>query len=152
MKAIVLNKAGDRRSIEHKEIDLPKPAQDEVLIKVAVTPINPSDLIFIDGHNPTTRPLPSAIGFEGAGTVIESDGGSQADALVGKNVACRALQNRDGTWAEFVVTSADRCIALLPEVSLEQGAMSGDVEGRPNPQSVPQHWLSASYQRFTATP
>jgi len=123
VKAIVLNRKGDRQSIEYKDFDLPKPAQDEVLVKVAVTPINPSDLIFIDGNNPTPRPMPSVIGFEGAGTVVESGGGSQADALVGKNVACRGLPDRDGTWAEFVVTKVDRCIPLMPEVSLEQGAM-----------------------------
>jgi NADPH:quinone reductase-like Zn-dependent oxidoreductase len=123
MKAIILNEYGDPPTIECNDIQLPKPAQDEVLVKIAIAPINPSDLIFIGGKNPSARPLPSAPGFEGSGTVVESGGGDLADQLLNQNVACRAMPDRGGTWAEYVVTKADRCIPLLPHVSLEQGAM-----------------------------
>lgn len=123
MKAIVLNQYGNPGAFEYKDIDLPKPGKNEVLVKIAIAPVNPSDLIFIGGKNPSQRPLPSAPGFEGAGTVVESGGGDNADQLLNKNVACRALPDRGGTWEQYCVTTAQRCIALLPGVSLEQGAM-----------------------------
>jgi len=123
MKALVLNHYGDPPAIEYKDIQVPKPGTDEVLVKVAIAPINPSDLIFVAGNNPSSRPLPSSPGFEGSGTVVESGGGDLADQLLTKKVACRGLPDRGGTWAEYIVTTADRCIPLLPNVSLEQGSM-----------------------------
>ncbi len=45
-----------------------------------------------------------------------------ARALLGKRVACGVPSDGDGTWAEYLVTSADRCMPLLKETSTEQGA------------------------------
>jgi NADPH:quinone reductase-like Zn-dependent oxidoreductase len=123
MKALVLNKFGDPPALEYTDVQVAKPARDEVLIKVAVAPINPSDLILLGGRNPFPRQLPLIPGFEGSGTVIESGGGAIADQLVTRNVACRAISDGNGTWAEYVVTKAERCIPLEPAVSLQQGAM-----------------------------
>ena len=41
--------------------------------------------------------------------------------LNGRRVACSALLTGDGTWAEYMVTSAQSCIPLNKNVSLEQG-------------------------------
>jgi NADPH:quinone reductase-like Zn-dependent oxidoreductase len=43
--------------------------------------------------------------------------------LNGRRVACSALLTGDGTWAEYMVTSAQLCIPLNKTVSFEQGAM-----------------------------
>jgi len=59
---------------------VPAPGQDEVLIKVEFSPINPSDLYSIQG---TYRPTPHVLGIEGSGTVVRSGGGDLADSLVG---------------------------------------------------------------------
>ena len=42
--------------------------------------------------------------------------------LNGRRVACVAPLTGDGTWAEYMVTSAQSCIPLNKNVSLEQGA------------------------------
>jgi NADPH:quinone reductase-like Zn-dependent oxidoreductase len=94
-----------------------------VLIKVMASPINPSDQIFLRGANPNARQLPSVPGFEGSGMVIGSGGGELADALVGKKTAFRARPDKDGAWAQYTVTDAERCIPLLPAVSFIEGAM-----------------------------
>src|SRR5258706_2816136 len=43
--------------------------------------------------------------------------------LNGRRVACSALLTGDGTWPEYMVTSAQSCIPLNKNVSLEQGTM-----------------------------
>jgi NADPH:quinone reductase-like Zn-dependent oxidoreductase len=43
--------------------------------------------------------------------------------LNGRRVACSALLTGDGTWAEYLVTSAQLCIPLNRNVSLEQATM-----------------------------
>jgi NADPH2:quinone reductase len=123
MKAILLRSFGQPDGLGLTELAVPEPGPGEVLIKMAASPINPSDLILLSGANPHKRTLPCVPGFEGAGKVIASGGGEAADNLVGQNVACRAKPIGDGAWAEFMVTEAQRCIPLLPHVSLLDASM-----------------------------
>jgi NADPH:quinone reductase len=123
MKALLLRSFAQSDSLQFTEVAVPEPGPGEVLVKMAASPINPSDLILLSGANPNTRTLPSIPGFEGAGKVITSGGGKTADDLVGKNVACRAKPVGNGAWAEFMVTEAQRCIPLLSHVSLLDASM-----------------------------
>jgi NADPH:quinone reductase-like Zn-dependent oxidoreductase len=61
--------------------------------------------------------------LEGSGTVVEAGEGFMPRFLNGRRVACSALLTGDGTWAEYMVTSAQSCIPLNKNVSLEQGTM-----------------------------
>jgi NADPH:quinone reductase-like Zn-dependent oxidoreductase len=61
--------------------------------------------------------------LEGSGTVIEVGEGFLARLLDGRRVACSAMLTGDGTWAEYMLTSAQLCIPLNKNVSFEQGAM-----------------------------
>jgi NADPH:quinone reductase len=61
--------------------------------------------------------------LEGSGTVIETGEGMMPGLLNGRRVACTAVLKGDGTWAEYMVTSAQSCIPLNKNVSLEQGSM-----------------------------
>ena len=61
-------------------------------------------------------------GLEGSGLVVAAGSGWYARTLIGKRVTCGALDNGNGSWAEYMVTSAFRCIPLQKQVSLEQGA------------------------------
>lgn len=121
MKALVLNAYGSDDHIEFADRTIGEPQANEVLIEVKAAPINPSDLIFLAGHNPNAIKLPLVPGFEGAGIVVKSGGGRVADELVGKNVSFRS--KNDGSWARFAITDADRCIPLHPSVSFREGCM-----------------------------
>jgi NADPH2:quinone reductase len=66
--------------------------------------------------------LPSVPGWEGAGTVVANGGGLMAGWLRGKRVACALQEDRNGTWAQYVVAGAMQCIPLKKGVSFEQGA------------------------------
>jgi NADPH:quinone reductase len=95
----------------------------QVLIKMAFAPVNPSDLSFLTGNYGLKKAFPVVPGLEGSGTVIASGGGFLANNVLNKRVACSAPTTGNGTWAQYMVTDANKCIALKSEVSLEQGAM-----------------------------
>ncbi len=85
-------------------------------------PCNPSDLLLLQGKYGTLKSLPTVPGWEGAGTVIATGGGLLARWLLGKRVSCALRADRDGTWAEYFVADADRCIPLKSALPFEQAA------------------------------
>src|ERR1044071_1955723 len=106
------------------EIPVPRPQAGQVLIRMAAAPINPSDLGSLSGLSYSgKRQFPFTPGLEGSGTVIEAGEGIMPRLLNGRRVACSAMLTGDGTWAEYMVTSAQQCIPLNKSVSLEQGSM-----------------------------
>ncbi len=120
MKAIHLTAP---EKLELVEIPTPKPKKGEVLIKMAFSPINPSDLAFLTGNYGIKKPMPVVPGLEGSGVVIENGGGIYGKILLNKSVACVASAKYDGTWAEYMITEADKCILLKKNVPLDQGSM-----------------------------
>lgn len=107
------------------ELPGPRPGPGQVLVRVSASPINPSDQMFLRGLYGFKKPLPAVPGFEGSGTVEEAGSGFMARFLKGRRVACAAVDPRSsqGTWAEYVVTSAQSCMPLSDYVTMEQGAM-----------------------------
>jgi NADPH:quinone reductase-like Zn-dependent oxidoreductase len=122
MQALELQEdgAGFRLELVRKPIMQPRPGQ--VLVRIGAAPIHPSDLMFLRGEYGLKKKLPAVPGFEGSGIVVKSGGGWLAKALVGRRVACGALDDGGGTWAEYMVTTARRCMPLLPGIREEQGA------------------------------
>jgi len=116
---------GRSESLTIADVPDPRPGPGEVLVRVAASPINPSDLAFLSGRYGFTKPLPAIPGFEGSGTVIDAGPGLMSRYLKGKRVACTTADPKiaGGTWAEYVVTSAQLCIPLSKKVSLDQAAM-----------------------------
>ncbi len=104
-------------------IPVPQPGRGEVLVKMAASPINPSDLALLKGGY-MKRSYPFTPGLEGSGVVVDSGAGVMARLRKGKRVACTPNPEGDGTWAEFILTSAMRTIPLPASITLEQGAMT----------------------------
>jgi NADPH:quinone reductase-like Zn-dependent oxidoreductase len=55
--------------------------------------------------------------------VVAAGPGLLPRLMLGRRVACASTPALDGSWAEYMVTSAGRCIPLQKQLSLEQGAM-----------------------------
>ncbi|MGG0788671.1 zinc-dependent alcohol dehydrogenase family protein [Peribacillus simplex] len=92
--------------VENKFIQ--SPSEGEVLVRMTTRPINPSDLLPIRGAYSHRIPLPSIPGYEGIG-IVEEVGPSVSKELIGK----RVLPLRgEGTWQEYVKTSADLAIFI----------------------------------------
>lgn len=120
MQAAQLDEYG--RPLKIRQVPVPTPGPGQVLIRMAASPINPSDLGFLRGGY-QERPLPTVPGFEGSGTVVRAGPGLFPRLLVGRRVACIASGAAGGTWAEYMVTSAPLCVPLRKGISAEQGAM-----------------------------
>lgn len=96
----------DVLKIEYKSIHTPK--DNEVLVRMIARPMNPSDLIPIKGAYSHRIPLPNIPGYEGVG-IVEEVGPLVSQDLIGK----RVLPLRgEGTWQEFVKTTADFTVPL----------------------------------------
>jgi len=125
MTAVVLDSYGGPDALRVERRPVPQPGKNEVLVKVAAAPINPSDLNFMaGGYSARQSPLPIVPGIEGAGTVVAAGEGLMARYLQGKRVACVRADKRDGVWAEYMVTRASQAFPLDASVGLEQGSMS----------------------------
>lgn len=132
MNAIILKHGGFSSSIGDSypedfspfiglgEVDVPNPGQGEVLIKVKYAPVNPSDVMFVQGNYGQPRVQGMPAGFEGTGTVVASGGGWMANWLKGKRVAFAA--KKSGSWAQYAVANAATCIPLKSGVRNEDGA------------------------------
>jgi NADPH:quinone reductase-like Zn-dependent oxidoreductase len=96
----------DVLKVEKHEVLLPR--NGEILVRMKLRPINPSDLIPIRGAYAHRIPLPAVPGYEGVG-IVEEVGPFVSKELLGK----RVLPLRgEGTWQEFVKTTASLAVPI----------------------------------------
>ena len=138
-----VTKEGEVR-LSLQTVPLPVPNDDEVLVRVEATPINPSDLgvllaltdgaAFTAGDGATVAPLSPAVqralsgragidlpvGNEGAGTVVAAGASEAAQALIGKTVALAG----GGFYAQYRKVPAAACMIVPEGTSAEEGASS----------------------------
>jgi NADPH2:quinone reductase len=106
-----------------RRLPLPRPGPGQVLVRMAASTINPSDIGFLTVHGTYEgRKLPVIPGIEGSGTVVAAGRGLLPNFLKGKRVACSKLPTGNGTWAEYMLTRSSLCVPLGKDVSLEDGA------------------------------
>jgi NADPH:quinone reductase len=121
MHAVHLEKPGG--PLIMRTVAVPAPKNGEVLLRMAASPINPSDLARIRGISTTEEVISFIPGLEGSGTVVAAGKGLLPKLWLGKRVACSAVHPHSGTWAEYMVTSASFCFPLPDNISDEQGSM-----------------------------
>ena len=107
--------------LEPAMIDVPALQDGQVLIKIAMASVNPSDLHFIKGEYGQPRIKGKPAGFEGIGEIIDGNG-SYAQSLKGTRVSFVVAKGGSGTWAEYAITDAIGCIPVLPKLRNEDGA------------------------------
>lgn len=120
MKAIRVAAPGADPVVEL--LPIPEPGPGQVLVRMAATPINPSDLSSL-GTGYMAGQWPFTPGLEGSGKVVKAGPGLLPALRKGKNVACSPLPGGDGTWAEYLLTSATRVVPLSAGMNPEQGSM-----------------------------
>ncbi|MER8463577.1 zinc-binding dehydrogenase [Mesorhizobium sp. M1409] len=108
--------------LEPGSIAVPTPGPTQVLIKVSLASINPSDVAFIKGQYGQPRAKGQPAGFEGVGTVVASGDEPYPKSLIGKRVAFTTGVTNWGSWADYAVAEAAVCIPLLDTVRDEDGA------------------------------
>jgi NADPH:quinone reductase len=103
-----------------EEIPRPVPGRGEVLVRIEASPVNPSDLQFVQGRYSPAPQLPATPGFEGAGIVEEAGPGMLGRFLLGRRVA--AIARAGGDWAEYALVPARQAVPIPASLSLEQAA------------------------------
>lgn len=125
MKAMVYR--SDDPALQLVDRAQPAPGEGEVLVRVAVSGINPTDW---KGRRNPYPGTPSGVDLvpnqDGAGTIVDVGAGVDR-ARVGERVWLweAAWQRADGTAQEFVAIPADHAVALPQNASFELGASLG---------------------------
>jgi NADPH:quinone reductase len=122
MQAVFLEKPEGRLIV--REVKIPDPGPNEVLVKMSAAPINPSDLAQVRNAGSEYDLSTFIPGLEGSGTVVAAGKGILPGIWLGKRVACSNEYHTSGTWAQYMVTGAAKCFPLGRKVSDEQGSMS----------------------------
>lgn len=104
MPQLLVTSYGDpRESVSLEPTTRPALGTDDILVEMEAAPVNPSDLLLVRGGYGLRPPLPSPLGGEGVGRVVDA-GGAAGRRLVGRRVVI--LPNYEqGTWADQVATS-----------------------------------------------
>ncbi|MEZ5597371.1 MAG: zinc-binding dehydrogenase [Pseudomonadales bacterium] len=134
--------ADGRVRLSIRQYDTGEARDDEVIVRVEASPINPSDLglLFAAGELDTlakdgdalTLQVPANImrgmgarvgqdlpaGNEGGGVVVAAGASPAAQALLGKTVGVLG----GGMYAQYRRLKVDQCLALLPGTTSQQGA------------------------------
>jgi NADPH:quinone reductase-like Zn-dependent oxidoreductase len=120
MKAVTIRRYGGPEVLELAELPPPRPRDDEVLIRVHASNVNPIDWKIRDGLLKMfiRAPMPMTLGVDLAGQVVER--GARVDSLaVGDPVF--AMMPRDiGAQAELVALPADVVVKKPTNMSFEE--------------------------------
>ena len=115
MKAIIFNQTGlPEEVLMLGEIPIPEPVENEIRVRMLASPINPADLLFIDGKYRIKPAFPQVAGLEGAGIVDKC--GQNATIAKGTMVSFR----HKCTWAEYVVVPAEKATILPADFLIEK--------------------------------
>lgn len=115
MKAVQISGFGDRSVLVVNEVAVPAPAENEVLIKVKASSVNPVDWKIREGYlQPLlNHPLPLTLGWDVSGEVA-AVGDNVTSLSVGDAVYSRPDIAKNGSYAEYQTVAADE-VALKPK-------------------------------------
>src|SRR5258705_5754103 len=121
MRAVQLTAYGTPvEALKYADLPAPEaPGPNEVLIGVEFSPINPSDLLLANGIYALRPALPSVIGNEAVGRVLNVGPGVQNVKLGDRVLAPLS----SFTWRERMVMSADGLFDLPPDADPRQLGM-----------------------------
>ena len=121
MKAIRFEQFGEPTDVlKVAEMPVPEPGPGEVRVKMIASPVNPSDLLTIQGKYGVQPPLPFTPGYEGVGIVDKAGPGLIGRIYVGRRVA--VLSQTGGNWAEYNVVPALRVVPVARDLPDDQVA------------------------------
>jgi NADPH:quinone reductase-like Zn-dependent oxidoreductase len=106
---------GEKANIELREIEVPKPAADQILIRVRAAGLNRGE--FILGHGLHQSGSAKQIGMEAAGEVVAC-----GDQITEFKVGDRVMGRCPGSFAEFALIPGREVLLMPPSLTWEQAA------------------------------
>jgi NADPH:quinone reductase-like Zn-dependent oxidoreductase len=121
MKAAVFDAFGQPSDVLCiRDLPDPRPGPGQVRVRMIASPINPSDLLVVEGRYGVLPSLPSTPGFEGVGIVDEVGPGLLGRFVNGKRVV--VINSEGGNWAEFAVIPARQARPVPDDIPDDQAA------------------------------
>ncbi|MBA9087923.1 NADPH:quinone reductase-like Zn-dependent oxidoreductase [Fontibacillus solani] len=123
MKALILEKPGELDSLTVvTNREMPEPKDNEIRVKVIAAGLNPSDYQVAE-HAGLESEKKRVLGLEVAG-IVDAVGSSVNNFKIGDRVYyLRSINNLDGGFAEYSVTTAHTASKLPDEVPFELAAV-----------------------------
>jgi len=119
MKAVIIQKFGDLEgSTLRTGIDIPRPSEHEVLIKVKAAGVNRPDILQRQGLYKVPSDASPIMGLEVAGEIVEV-GGDVTKTKIGTQV-CALVPG--GGYAQYVLTNEAHCFPVPEGLSMEEAA------------------------------
>ncbi|KAI8992785.1 GroES-like protein [Trametes punicea] len=108
-----------------KQVDVPKPDADEVLVRIEATALNPGDWK-VQAHGILVEKYPAVMGFEATGVVVEV-GSAVKDYTVGDRVLFQGALDLNtgesyGTFLQYTTVGPDRMAKIPENLSFEEAA------------------------------
>ncbi len=119
MKAVVLHQYGGPEQLRYEDWERPKYGDNEVLVRVMATSVNPIDFKLRSGAARARMPLqlPAILGRDLAGEVVET-----GRSVTGFSKGMRVMALTNGTYAEYTVAKADALAPIPSALNFEQAA------------------------------
>ncbi len=114
MKAVQIQQYGDSNVLRYVDIDEPIMYDDDVLIRVVGSSVNPVDWKIRAGHmkEMVALRMPAILGWDVSG-VVQATGKSVSTFAIGDSVYARPDIARPGTYAELIAVRASE-VAVRP--------------------------------------
>lgn len=117
MKALIFEEVGTPDDVLLiQEINIPEPANGEVRVKMLASPINPADLLFINGKYRIKPQFPQTAGLEGIGVIDKVPGNSQL------NTNTLVAFRHKGLWAEYAIVPENKLTPLPDNFPIDKGS------------------------------
>jgi NADPH:quinone reductase-like Zn-dependent oxidoreductase len=123
MKAIVIDQYGEKEVLQEREMAQPIIQDDQVLLEIHATSINPIDWKLRAGYLKEMLPFefPIILGWDAAGIIAEK-GKNVSNFEVGDRVFTRPATTRQGTYAEYVAVEENLLAHMPSSMSFEDAA------------------------------
>ncbi|HKS27213.1 MAG TPA: zinc-dependent alcohol dehydrogenase family protein [Pyrinomonadaceae bacterium] len=119
MKSVRFYEFGNpSKMLRVEEMPQPEPEANQVLVRMRVRPINPSDLLTVRGLYGALPKLPATPGLEGMGEVA-AVGAGVTNVQVGQRVITLGIA---GTWAEYLIAESTQLIPVPDSISDQTAA------------------------------
>jgi NADPH:quinone reductase-like Zn-dependent oxidoreductase len=119
VKAIVLHQYGGPEQLRYEETERPEYGDNEVLVTIRATSVNPIDFKLRSGAAKARMPLefPAILGRDLAGEVVEV-----GRSVTGFPKGMRVMALANGTYAEYTVAKADVLAPIPSALDFEKAA------------------------------
>lgn len=118
MRAIDPEAPGGPEVLTPVERAVPRPAEGEVLIRVAAAGVNRPDVLQRQGNYPPPPGAPSILGLELSGVIVAT-GAGVADEMIGQPV-CALVAG--GAYAEYALAPLGQCLPVPEALGMAEAA------------------------------